>query len=100
MEKNTVSQSGGAQISMISGTGTSMKEENVLFALDLANYSLEKAPNLVLENKISRFDLSQCASPYSCEIEIGSFANSFEEASKSAQAFADLFCSYLLSKES
>ena len=106
MEKKTANLNGDSvsQISLISGTSSSTLSEeqrkNVQFALDFAKFSFESAPCLVFQNKISRFPISQNVSPFVCEVEIGTFANSFDEAKCGAISFASLFSSYLLSKES
>ena len=105
MDKNTFNINGesAAQITLISGTGSNTLSENqrknVHFALDFSEFSFDAAPYLVLENKISRFPISQNISPFVCEIQIGTYANSFDEAKTGALSFASLFSSYLLSKE-
>ena len=105
MNKYTCTYNGQscAQISLINGTNSSSVGdelyENILFALDFYDFSFEKSPCLVLENKISRFPLSQNIAPFVCEVEIGTYANSFEEARLGAESFAYTFSQYLFSKE-
>lgn len=91
-----------AQLLITSGTGWDKASENqtknVLFALDFASFTNSMVSNLISENRISRFDLSQNIAPYSMNIEIGSFANSFSEANESCELFATVFYEYLTSK--
>lgn len=88
-----------AQISMTSGTNmkdaTENQKNNVLFSFDFAKYANSNISNLIRENKISRFDLSQDFGPTSVNLDIGEYANTFEEAKNSAEAFGTLFSEYL-----
>ena len=91
-----------AQLLFTSGTDWDKANENqtknVLFAFDFAKFTNNTVNNLIRENKISRFDLSQNYAPYSMNIEVGSFANSFAEAKNSCELFATAFYEYLTSK--
>ncbi len=88
-----------AQISLISGTSSNEASEsqvnNVLFAFDFATFANQKQQNIIKENKISRFDLSQGFGPVSVNIDVGEYSNSFEEASSSAEVFTEIFSEYL-----
>lgn len=88
-----------AQISIICGTSSNEANENqtnnVLFAFDFSKFANNKMNNIVKESKISRFELSQSLGPVSLNIDIGDYANSYEEAANSASAFASLFSDYL-----
>lgn len=104
MQKGLVDYQGKscAQLSITSGTdwdeASENQTKNVLFAFDFASFANSIVSNLVSENKISRFSLSQNNAPYSMNIEIGSFANSFNEAKDSCELFATIFYEYLISK--
>ncbi len=101
MDKFTFQKNGEkyAQISMVSGTNwdsaSKNQTQNVLFAFDFSKFLNNESPNLVRENKISRYSLSQDVNPLTVNIDIGEFSNSFEEAKRSAELFASLFYKYI-----
>ena len=91
-----------AQLNITSGTSwdetNESQTENVLFAFDFASFANKMVSNLVSQNIISRFELSQNITPFVMNIDIGTYANSFSEASDSCKLFATVFYEYLISK--
>ena len=88
-----------AQISIINGTNMDKSTENqtrgVLFALDFSKFANSKIENIIKENKISRFDLSQNFGPVSVNLDIGEYANTIDEAKNSAESLGVIFAEYL-----
>lgn len=88
-----------AQISFISGSSFDSFSENQLknayFASSLSSFINNSIDSFVKQTTISNFALAQDYSPFCIEIEFGSYANSFDEASNSVTYFADLFSKYL-----
>ena len=105
MKKGTISVDGAehAQLSFTSGTSwdtaSQNQTRNVLFAFDFANFANQKQDCFVCENKISRFALSQNVTPTSLNIDIGTYANSYEEASRSGKLLAMLFYEYIMENQ-
>ncbi|MBQ7788743.1 MAG: stage II sporulation protein P [Clostridia bacterium] len=101
MDKSTlpIGDEASAQIGIICGTSddfvTKDQNENVRFAFDFASRLNEKGVKLIKSNTISRFSLSQNYQPICLKIDIGSYANSFEEASLCAEAFAFYISEYI-----
>lgn len=101
MNKSYITEGGKkyAQISLISGTSwdiaSSEQIENVRFAFDFSKFMNKRSQNFVRENVISRYPLSQNISPFAVNVEIGDFSNSFEEAERSAEVFAQLLYEYI-----
>ena len=88
-----------AQISFISGSNFDTFSENQLknacFSSSLSSFINSSIDSFVKQGTISNFALAQDYSPFCIEIEFGSYANSFDEASNSVTYFADLFAKYL-----
>ena len=88
-----------ATLCLISGTSSSSlsksQERNILFALDFAKEINNKSSGFVSENVISNFSLVQSFEPICTEIEIGSFACSYEEARESILLLASEFYRYV-----
>ncbi|MBQ7353118.1 MAG: stage II sporulation protein P [Clostridia bacterium] len=88
-----------AQISFVSGSSFDTFSENQLknacFSSSLSSFINSSIDSFVKQSTISNFSLAQDYSPFCIEIEFGSYANSFDEASNSATYFADLFSKYL-----
>lgn len=88
-----------AQLSLICGTSSSVATENqtnnVFFAFDFAKFANEVEAGLIKEGKISRFPLSQNFGPISLNVDVGEYANSFDEAQNSAISFALILSDYL-----
>lgn len=95
-----------AQIRIISGTNgdklSQTQAKNVNFALDFAKFANEKIENFVAESKLAQFPLGQSvqrdnggAAPLSLEIELGTYANTFKDASSSAMELSRLISQYL-----
>ena len=103
MNKSYVERNGQklAQIKLISGTNwdiaTKDQIENVRFAFDLGKFLNIETDCFVKQNVISRFALSQNIVPLCTNIEIGEYANSYDEAKRSAELFATLLYMYLSS---
>lgn len=101
MDKTTfpVGENACAQIGIICGTSddyvTKEQNENAAFALGFAGELNKMGIKLIKSNTISRFSLSQNYTPISLKIDIGSYANSFAEASLCAQAFAFYISEYI-----
>lgn len=101
MNKSYIEKNGQkfAQIKFVSGTNwdTSSKDqiENVRFAFDFSKFLNMEFDGFVKSNVISRFPLSQNISPFCTNVEIGEYANSYEEAKRSAELFATLLYMYL-----
>lgn len=88
-----------AQIRIISGTGgekmSEAQVENVSFALDFASKINESCPNFVCESKIARFPLGQNISPFALDVELGTYANTYDEAKESTHRLATFIFEYL-----
>ena len=69
--------------------------ENLAFALFLSEYISKEAKNLMRPCVLSRFALSQQYAPLSIRIDVGSYSNTYEEASSSAELFAYILSSYI-----
>ncbi len=101
MDKSTlpIGNEACAQIGIICGTNddfvTKDQNENAQFAFGFASSLNEKGVKLIKSNTISRFALSQNYEPICLKIDIGSYANSFEEASLCAEAFAFYISEYI-----
>ncbi len=84
-----------AQLSLSVGTNyseiTEFQEKNLLFAKNLSSYLNTQYDNFVASYEISRFSLSQNVTPVCFNLEIGSYANAYEEAIASASLFAKCF---------
>ena len=97
-EKITQEGKSCAQIRIISGASgestTPLQEKNVAFSLDFARFSNEKFDNFVCQSVISHFPLSQNIAPFSCEVELGSYASTYKEASESTSLLAQLIFEY------
>ena len=103
MSKSYIEKNGQklAQITLISGTSwdsaSKNQTKNVRFAFDFANFLNSENDGFLKKNVISRFALSQDFSPLSVNVEIGEYANSYEEAKLSAELFATMIFKYLTS---
>lgn len=101
MNKSYITKNGEkyAQISIISGTSwdtaSSDQTENVRFAFDFSKFLNTQNKNFVKENVISRYPLSQNIAPLVANVDIGDYANSYEEAERAAELFAQLFYEYI-----
>lgn len=101
LEREAVSVGGEkcAQIRIISGTGgekmSEAQGENVSFALDFASKINESCPNFVCESKIARFPLGQNISPFALDVELGTYANTYDEAKESTHRLATFIFEYL-----
>ncbi len=92
-----------AQIRIVSGTsGEKLTEafaQSLSFALDFAKFSGEKSKNFVCESKIARFPLGQGVSPFALEFELGTYANTYDEAQNSTVHLSKLIFEYLSALE-
>ncbi|MBQ8546674.1 MAG: stage II sporulation protein P [Clostridia bacterium] len=101
MNKSYITKNGEkyAQISLTSGTNwdtaSSEQIENVRFAFDFSKFINKNTQNFVKENVISRYPLAQNISPLVANVDIGDYSNSFEEARRSAELFAQLIYEYI-----
>ena len=101
LEREAVSVGGEkcAQIRIISGTGgekmSEAQGENVSFALDFASKINESCPNFVCESKIAHFPLGQNISPFALDVELGTYANTYDEAKESTHRLATFIFEYL-----
>lgn len=88
-----------AQIRLISGTSgektSEAQKRNVSFALDFAAKINEKSTSFVCESKIAPFPLGQNISPFALEIELGTYASTYDEAKRSTNRLAVLISEYL-----
>ncbi|MBQ7760584.1 MAG: stage II sporulation protein P [Clostridia bacterium] len=97
MTKNTFSidDVSYAQLSLSVGTNyseiTELQEKNILFANSLSKHLNSQYDYFVSSTEISMFDLSQNVTPVCFNLDIGSYANTFEEALASASLFAQCF---------
>ena len=101
MNKSYITKNGEkyAQITLTSGTSwdtaSSNQTENIRFAFDFSKFLNTQSQNFVKENTISRYPLSQNIDPLTVNVDIGDYANSYEEATRAAELFAQLFCKYI-----
>ncbi|MGM9666122.1 MAG: stage II sporulation protein P [Eubacteriales bacterium] len=72
--------------------------ENLAFALFLSEYISKDAKNLMRPCVLSRFSLSQQYAPLSLRIDVGSYSNTYEEASASGELLAYILASYITGK--
>ena len=84
-----------AQITLTVGTNyeeiTDLQEKNILFVDNLAKQLNSQHQGFVKSTEISRFELSQNIDPVCFNLEIGSYANTYEEASNTTSLFVDCF---------
>ena len=102
-EKITRSGEKCAQIRMISGTSgektNASQRKNIAFALDFARFANENVEGFVCQSVISRFPLNQKISPFTLDVELGTYASTYSEAKNSTALLAQLIFEYFGAQE-
>ena len=95
----TIGDTSYAQLKIAVGSDEVSKNpywsENLAFALSLAGYISKDAKGIMRPCVLSRFALSQQYAPLSLKIDVGSYSNTYEEASASGELLAYILASYI-----
>ena len=105
MIKETVSLENNthAPIKIICGTNdtgvSKTQKDSIAFANDFAKYANSTGTSLITKLTVGKYDFALDFSVPSIRIDVGSYANSYKEASNSVLVLSDIFSNYLTQNE-